>query len=85
MIQSIRPNYVAFDGQMIEVLKQQGTDKIVPLIQAAHSVEAKAIITNLEEASSLAQIWPLGVDFVTGNYISKPMSKLSYDFADNDF
>lgn len=85
LIQSIRPNYVAFDGQMIEVLKQQGTDKIVPLIQAAHNVEAKAIITNLEEASSLAQIWPLGVDFVTGNYISKPMSKLNYDFADNDF
>lgn len=85
LIQSIRPNYVAFDGRMIEVLKEQGTDKIVPLIQAAHNVEAKAIITNLEEASSLAQIWPLGVDFVTGNYISKPMSKLTYDFTDNDF
>lgn len=85
LIQSVRPNYVAFDGRMIEVLKEQGTDKIAPLITAAHNVDAKAIITNLEEASSLAQIWPLGVDFVTGNYISKPMSKLTYDFADNDF
>ncbi|MHC9511266.1 EAL domain-containing protein [Kangiella sp. M94] len=85
LIQSVRPNYVAFDGRMIEVLKEQGTDKIAPLITAAHNVQAKAIITNLEEASSLAQIWPLGVDFVTGNYISKPMSKLNYDFADNDF
>lgn len=85
LIQSVRPNYVAFDGRMIEVLKEQGTDKIAPLITATHNVGAKAIITNLEEASSLAQIWPLGVDFVTGNYISKPMSKLTHDFADNDF
>ena len=69
----------------IETLKEHGSEKVQPIVNAAAEIEAKTIITSLEDASTLAQIWPLGIDFVMGNYVSKPISKLNYDFADSDF
>ncbi|GAA4357565.1 cyclic di-GMP-binding protein FimX [Kangiella marina] len=85
LVRSIKPNIVSFAPNFIDTLKEHGADKVQQVIKAAADIEAKTIISNLEDASTLAQIWPLGIDFVMGNYVSKPISKLNYDFADSDF
>lgn len=85
VVNSINPNYVAFSPSFLDILKEHGSEKVQPIVNAAANVEAKTIISNLEDASTLAQIWPLGIDFVMGNYVSKPIPKLNYDFADSDF
>ena len=85
IVRSIRPQLVSFAPNFIETLKEHGSEKVQPIVNAASEIEAKTIITNLEDASTLAQIWPLGIDFVMGNYVSKPITKLNYDFADSDF
>lgn len=85
LVKAIAPEYVAMAPNFIDTLKEHGTDKVQAIVRASAEVEAKTIISNLEDASTLAQIWPLGVDFVMGNYVSKPIPKLNYDFADSDF
>lgn len=85
LVRSIKPQFVAMAPPFIETLKEHGSEKVQPIVNAASEIEAKTIITSLEDASTLAQIWPLGIDFVMGNYVSKPISKLNYDFADSDF
>lgn len=85
LIQEIGPHYITFNGDLLETLKNEGNEKVIPLINAGKHIEAKTIITRLEDASALAQVWPLGIEFAMGNYVSKPLPKLSYDFADSDF
>lgn len=85
LVSSIKPQFVAFAPSFIETLKEGGAEKVQSVIDAAADIEARTIISNLEDASTLAQIWPLGIDFVMGNYVSKPIPKLNYDFADSDF
>lgn len=85
LVRSIAPKYLAFAPSFIGILKEDGTEKVQSIVNAASEIEAKTIISNLEDASTLAQIWPLGIDFVMGNYVSKPIPKLNYDFADSDF
>ncbi|AOE49283.1 EAL domain-containing protein [Kangiella sediminilitoris] len=85
LVKSIRPKFVIFAPTFVETLKEGGSEKVQSVIDASAEVEARTVISNLEDASSLAQIWPLGIDFVMGNYVSKPIPKLNYDFADSDF
>jgi len=85
VVNSVNPDYVAFSPNFLDILKEHGSEKVQPIVNAAANIEAKTIISNLEDASTLAQIWPLGIDFVMGNYVSKPIPKLNYDFADSDF
>ncbi|WP_343987201.1 EAL domain-containing protein [Kangiella japonica] len=85
LVRSIAPQYVAMAPNFIDTLKEHGADKVQSIVRASAEIQAKTIISNLEDASTLAQIWPLGVDFVMGNYVSKPIPKLNYDFADSDF
>lgn len=85
LVRSIAPEFVALAPNFIETLKEHGTEKVQSIVRAASEIQAKTIISNLEDASTLAQIWPLGVDFVMGNYVSVPIPKLNYDFADSDF
>jgi diguanylate cyclase (GGDEF)-like protein/PAS domain S-box-containing protein len=85
LVKSIAPKFVSMSPTFIETLKEHGSEKVQPIVNAASEIEAKTVISNLEDASTLAQIWPLGIDFVMGNYVSKPIPKLNYDFADSDF
>ncbi|NVK22414.1 MAG: EAL domain-containing protein [Kangiellaceae bacterium] len=82
---AMKSDYVTFAGSLLETLKTQGPEKVVPLVNITTQSGAKTIITQMEDASALAQIWPLGIDFAMGNYVSKPVSKLNYDFAASDF
>ena len=85
LIKSVSPKFVAMAPSFIDTLKEHGSEKVQPIVNASAETDSRTIISSLEDASTLAQIWPLGIDFVMGNYVSKPIPKMNYDFADSDF
>lgn len=85
LLSSVKPNYITLSGDFIETIKTEGTEKVIGLTNAAQQNNIMTIATKLEDASTLAMIWPLGVDFAMGNYVSKPIKNMNYDFTENDF
>ncbi len=53
-------------GEVVQHAKQEGMAVIVP---------------NVENAASLQILWPMGVDFVQGDFIQAPQESLEFDFA----
>ncbi len=85
LVASIKPNYITLSGEFIDTLKSEGPEKVVGLTNITNQNKIMTIATKLEDASTLALIWPLGVDFAMGNYVSKPLEGMTYDFTENDF
>ncbi|NVJ66853.1 MAG: EAL domain-containing protein [Gammaproteobacteria bacterium] len=85
LVASIKPNYVTLSGEFIDTIKSEGSEKVVGLTNITNQNKIMTIATKLEDASTLALIWPLGVDFAMGNYVSKPLEGMTYDFTENDF
>ncbi len=85
LVASIKPNYITLSGEFIDTIKSEGSEKVVGLTNITNQNKIMTIATKLEDASTLALIWPLGIDFAMGNYVSKPLEGMNYDFTENDF
>lgn len=85
LVEKLKPNYLTLNDNFLEVIKEEGTEKVLTLTNMAAENQIMTIVTKLEDASTLAQIWPLGIDFAMGNYVSKPLRSMNYDFTENDF
>jgi multidomain signaling protein FimX len=59
--------------------------KIHELIEIIHQSEMNSIISKVEDAQSLAVLWPLGVHYIQGTYLQEPGYTMEYDFSDGDF
>ncbi len=67
------------------------TDSISTSNEAQHSIAAlktlgkstgfRIIATHIDEASSIANLWSVGIQLIQGNYIQAPDQNLTYDFA----
>ena len=44
-----------------------------------HKEKVKTIVTYIEEAAQLTLLWNVGVDFIQGNFIQKPVDTIIYD------
>jgi EAL domain-containing protein (putative c-di-GMP-specific phosphodiesterase class I) len=62
-----------------------GMAKLRELINLAKASDRKTIVPMIEDAQSLALIWPLGVDYVQGYYLSPPAANLYFDFSEASF
>ncbi len=78
---SVMP-FVKISGAVVQSeLRDGATLKRLPeLINQAKAANRQTIVPMIEEAQSLAQIWPLGIDYVQGFYLSPPMPNLHFDF-----
>jgi len=56
-------------------------DRVAEVIQHAKQAEMAVIVPNVENAASLQILWPMGVDFVQGDFIQAPQETLEFDFA----
>ncbi len=71
---------------VVEDLQQdEGMARLEKLVQLAKQHERKIIVPMIENAQMLAQIWPLGVDYVQGYYVSSPLPHLYFDFGEASF
>jgi diguanylate cyclase (GGDEF)-like protein/PAS domain S-box-containing protein len=62
---------LAQDKQQQEFLKDYN--------QQLHQEKVKTIVTCIEEAAQLTILWNVGVDFIQGNFIQKPVDTIIYD------
>jgi multidomain signaling protein FimX len=75
-------DYVQFDPSFLQGLsenqdKQDNLNQLNELIQARN---IKTIASGVEEASSLAILWTIGVNYIRGYFIQEPTQTISYDF-----
>ncbi len=83
MLSHVDASYIKIASQYTEEL--QKTNDIEPLkimVSEAAKSETKAIISRVENASALASLWQIGVDFIQGNYMAAPSEKMDYEFTD---
>lgn len=62
--------------------KTSDIDPLKEIVSKAAESETKAIISQVENASALASLWQIGVDFIQGEYMAGPASTMDYEFND---
>ncbi len=56
-------------------------ERVAEVVQHVKESQMGVIVPNVEDAASLQIIWPMGVDFVQGNFIQAPQESLEFDFT----
>ena len=76
--------YVRIAGEVIqeELVVKGDTTKLQELIKLAKDNNRTTIVPMIEEAQTLSQIWPMGIDYVQGYYLSPPSPNLYFDFSE---
>ncbi len=76
--------FVRVDGHIIQhdLIKEGDSNKLQETIKLAKSNNRTTIVPMIEEAQTLAQIWPMGIDYVQGFYLSPPSPNLYFDFSE---
>jgi len=83
LLAQIKTSFVKLDGEFTQELQNSGdTEKVKALVATAAESDTKAIISNVENASAMAVIWQLGVDYIQGGYLSEPTYEMNYEFTD---
>ncbi|MEJ2590697.1 MAG: EAL domain-containing protein [Candidatus Thiodiazotropha sp.] len=82
ILSSLPLDYVQFDPSFLQGLsenqdKQDSLNQLNELIQERN---VKTIASGVEEASSLAILWTIGVNYIRGYFIQEPTQTISYDF-----
>ena len=74
---------VRFDPSLSRGLEED-VDRITRLREATtklHQLGLRTVVTEVENAGALAQFWGLGVDFIQGEFLSPPLEKPDFSFA----
>ena len=58
----------------------QHRDELRRIVAYAHERGRRVIAPKIEDASSAAQLWTAGVDFIQGNFVQRAHHDLNYDF-----
>ncbi len=56
-------------------------ERVAEVVQHVKESQMGVAVPNVEDAASLQIIWPMGVDFVQGNFIQAPQESLEFDFT----
>jgi diguanylate cyclase (GGDEF)-like protein/PAS domain S-box-containing protein len=76
-------DFIQFDASFLEGLSenQEKQDNLNQLNEAIQEKNIKTIAAGVEEASSLAILWTIGVNYIRGYFIQEPTQTITYDFA----
>lgn len=75
-------DYVTFDASFLEGLSenQEKQDILNQLNEAIQQKSIKTIAAGVEEASNLAILWTIGVNYIRGYFIQEPTETITCDF-----
>ena len=75
-------DYVQFDASFLEGLSenQEKQDSLNKLNEMVQQKNIKTVAAGVEEASSLAILWTIGVNYIRGDFIQEPNETITYDF-----
>jgi diguanylate cyclase (GGDEF)-like protein/PAS domain S-box-containing protein len=83
-LKHIKTDYVKIDGDYILGLQDnQGDPQVLKaLINSINEQKALSIVPKVENASILATLWQVGVNYIQGNYLQAPGKKMDYEFTE---
>jgi diguanylate cyclase (GGDEF)-like protein/PAS domain S-box-containing protein len=75
-------DFIQFDASFLDGLSEnQGKQDILnQLNESIQEKNIKTIAAGVEEASSLAILWTIGVNYIRGYFIQEPTKTITYDF-----
>jgi diguanylate cyclase (GGDEF)-like protein len=79
----IKAEYAKISIGFADALKNtDDTQALKAIVSSIKENETQAIISGVENAAALAQLWPLGVDYIQGSYLADPSEEMDYEFTD---
>ena len=84
-IRQIEANFAKFSNKLTqELFSDEGgdTEALKEIVSGIAEFKIQAIISHVENASALAVLWQLGVDYIQGDYLAPPARKMDYEFTD---
>lgn len=79
----IRGDYAKIAGSFTDDIQSGGdTQMLRAMVNSIGECDAQAIISGVENAASLAQLWQIGVDYIQGGYLAGPADNMDYEFTD---
>jgi diguanylate cyclase (GGDEF)-like protein len=87
LMDQLLPQFAISNGDITAQLSEGGDaiSNITQICNEAHQRDVQTITPNVEDAASLAALWPLGVGYIQGLYLQAPMKDLSFDFSSSEF
>ena len=83
LLNNVSANYVRITESYTEELASGGDNQAIKaMISSVSNEQCKTVITGVDNASLMAQLWQLGVDFIQGNYLAPASTEMDYEFTD---
>ena len=83
LVKHIQADFLRISTAYIDGLatNTDNQNSIRDITSQASSMEIQCIIPGVKDASVLSVLWTVGADFVQGDFLQAPSSKLNYDFS----
>ncbi len=83
LLAAARADIVQIDASITRVLHTSGEgESLRSLVTDVGTLGVKTIVPFVENASVLATLWQVGVDFIQGHYLQAPSREMNYEFTD---
>lgn len=82
-LRHVGASFAKISNDFTEELQKNGDTQILKaMVSSINEYEGQAIIGGVENASALALLWQIGVDYIQGAYLAAPAKKMDYEFTD---
>ncbi len=87
LLDQLLPAYAICDGDLTKQLSAGGDaiSTVTQICTEAHQRDIATVVPKVEDAASLAALWPLGVNYIQGFYLQAPGPELNFDFSSTEF
>lgn len=83
ILNHIQADYAKISDSYTEQLQPGGDAQVLKaMVSSIGENNIQAIISGVENAAALAQLWQIGVDYIQGSYLAGPSKTMDYEFTD---
>lgn len=81
-LSNISPKFLRLHQRYSEALTKGDSTEIKELLASIEGKNLKTIAPEIKNASALALLWQVGVDFIQGDYLASPGDEMNHEFTD---
>jgi len=87
LLEQLPVDYVRIHGESAQKVTQDAESqaRLQTLLDEIHSRGKLSIVPQVEEAATLAALWPMNVHYIQGYYLQAPGEAMDYDFSATGF
>ncbi|MEH6910171.1 MAG: EAL domain-containing protein [Oceanicoccus sp.] len=83
VLNHIQADFAKISDSFTEQLEPGGDAQLLKaMVSSVGENDIQAIISGVENAAALAQLWQIGVDYIQGGYLAGPSTIMDYEFTD---